>query len=127
MTLRNRLRLLAPVAILLGATLVPSSLGTTARSAASPTRATSENGSIAGAFISHARVKTRGATSQRDVVVYLKSIDGGEFTPPSKPITVKQRKLQFEPHVVPLLKGASVSFQNEDDVKHNVFSTESCS
>lgn len=94
--------------------------GAPAREDAGPT------GSVRGTFVSHERLLTRGATSQRDVVIYLRAARELPHAPPAEPALVSQRKLQFHPHVLPVLRGTRVRFLNEDDVTHNVFSTEDC-
>jgi hypothetical protein len=37
-----------------------------------------------------------------------------------------QKNLKFHPHVLPILAGTTVDFQNSDDVLHNVFSPDAC-
>ena len=86
----------------------------------------SGTGSIQGTFASFERVKTRGATSERDVVVYLVSDSRTEHAPPATPPVVSQEKLEFSPHVLPVLAGSTVVFRNLDGVTHNVFSAEDC-
>lgn len=85
-----------------------------------------ETGSVSGKFTALSRVKTRGDTSEKDIVVYLKPAKAQEHTPPSAPIEVLQEKLQFKPHVLPVLKGSSLSFKNADTVTHNVFAKDDC-
>jgi len=85
-----------------------------------------KTGTVRGTFTSHQRLLTRGATSQRDVVVYLRSTEEEQHAPPQEPAVVTQKQLQFHPHVLPLLRGTPIRFVNEDGVDHNVFSTEEC-
>ncbi len=87
---------------------------------------TERTGSVRGRFTSLQRLLTRGATSQRDVVIYLKSEAPAKHAPPAVPVEVIQRKLRFEPHVLPVLQGTPVRFVNKDDVDHNVFSNGDC-
>lgn len=54
-------------------------------------------------------------------VVYLKDVPG-KFPPPSQQPVMDQRGLKFIPHVLPVLVGSTVSFPNNDSVRHNVFS-----
>lgn len=86
----------------------------------------SETGSIKGTFASTERLKTRGATSQKDVVIFLQSADPKPHEAPKEPIVVKQEKLQFMTHVLPVLKGSRVLFENLDGVLHNVYCVETC-
>jgi len=83
-------------------------------------------GSVVGTFKSLARLQTRGATSQKDVVLYLTSEVKKEHDPPAAPVEVTQSKLQFVPHVLPVLAGTTISFKNADGVTHNVFCSEVC-
>ena len=55
-------------------------------------------------------------------VAYLTSSEPLDYTPPEKPYELTQRGLQFYPSVLPLEKGATVAFPNEDNTYHNVFS-----
>jgi len=61
-----------------------------------------------------------------NVVVYLDSVPGGSELPaPSGTPTLEQLNEHFVPHVLPVLKGATVEFPNRDPVFHNVFSLSS--
>lgn len=61
-----------------------------------------------------------------NVVVYLDSVPGGGELPlPSGTPTLEQLNERFVPHVLPVLKGATVEFPNRDPVFHNVFSLSS--
>ena len=70
------------------------------------------------------------ASELRNVVVYVESPSPGadamasaaESLPRGSMAQVEER---FEPHVLPVLKGAKVDFPNRDDVYHNVFSLSS--
>ena len=83
-------------------------------------------GSVTGIFLSRERLKTRGDTSQRNVVIYLTQEKEGEYAPPQEPVIVGQKKLKFIPHVVPILRGTTVRFENLDDVTHNTFASDTC-
>ncbi|MEM7204828.1 MAG: carboxypeptidase regulatory-like domain-containing protein [Planctomycetota bacterium] len=86
-----------------------------------------ETGTVRGTFTSFERLQTRGATSQRDVVIYLRSVEPGDHAPsPLAPAAVVQRNLRFEPHVLALLRGTTIRFVNEDNVVHNVYSASEC-
>jgi len=65
-------------------------------------------------------VKVTGMASSADVVVYIQQAPGS-FTP-GKPVQMDQRKMQFIPHVLPVLAGTTVRFLNSDPTAHNVFS-----
>lgn len=57
------------------------------------------------------------------VVVYLESRDLAAPTvgTPGR-YAMTQRRSQFEPHVLPVLRGSTVEFPNSDPIFHNVFS-----
>ena len=73
------------------------------------------DGSISGT------VKATGLASNADAVVYVQAATGA-FKPPAQPVTLDQRKMQFIPHVMPVLPGTTVKFLNSDPTPHNVFS-----
>ncbi len=83
-------------------------------------------GSLSGSFRCLQRLKTRGDTSQKDVVLYLTSKEAKSHSPASTPSVVAQEKLRFEPHAIPVLRGSRVSFVNKDSVKHNVYTSADC-
>lgn len=59
----------------------------------------------------------------RNVVVYLPDLKSPGTPPPGRPAPVmRQVNERFVPHVLAVAKGQSVSFPNEDDFYHNVFS-----
>lgn len=66
-------------------------------------------------------VTVRGVRDARDVVVYLENV-AGEYQPPAENPVIDQRNLVFIPHVLPVLVGTTVKFQNNDKVRHNIFS-----
>ena len=66
-------------------------------------------------------VKVSGATSNADVVVYVQQ-SPGTVTEAGKTVEMDQRKLQFIPHVLPIVAGTTVKFLNSDPTPHNVFS-----
>jgi plastocyanin len=57
--------------------------------------------------------------SVTNVVVY---IEGTVGTPTASKATIDQKNMTFIPHVLPVVVGSTVEFQNNDDVMHNVFS-----
>jgi plastocyanin len=56
-----------------------------------------------------------------NVVVYLERVDGQTPVPDRRP-TMRQKDEQFVPHILPIVKGTTVEFPNDDEVFHNVFS-----
>jgi plastocyanin len=64
-------------------------------------------------------VKVAGAASSADAVVYIQQAPG---TFPAKNADMDQRKMQFLPHVLPVVVGTTVKFLNSDPTPHNVFS-----
>jgi plastocyanin len=70
-------------------------------------------------------VDAKPAKFKQNAVVYIESIEG-EFSPPEEPVLMDQKNLTFEPHVLPILVGTTVSFLNSDNVLHNVFSPDKC-
>ena len=66
-------------------------------------------------------VKAAGLSSNADAVVYVQQAPG-TFKAPAQPVTMDQRKMQFIPHVLPVVLGTTVKFLNSDPTAHNVFS-----
>jgi plastocyanin len=66
-------------------------------------------------------VKATGLASNADAVVYVQDA-GGAARPPAAPVTMDQKKMQFLPHVLPVVVGSTVRFLNSDPTAHNVFS-----
>jgi plastocyanin len=64
-------------------------------------------------------VTIAGLASSADVVVYVQQAPG---TFPPKTAEMDQRKMQFIPHVLPVVAGSTVKFLNSDPTPHNVFS-----
>lgn len=85
-------------------------------------RAGEPSGNVAGTVeVRKARVKTGGAKSLKDVVVYLKPLAAGEIPPPAEHAVMDQRGLVFIPHVLAIQKGTTVDFLNSDNDRHNVY------
>jgi plastocyanin len=63
-------------------------------------------------------------TEMRNVVLYVQRAPVPDGFEPGK-ASVPQRDEQFMPHVLPVYRGATVEFPNDDDVYHNVFSLSS--
>jgi plastocyanin len=54
-------------------------------------------------------------------IVYVDTISGKTFPPPSQPFTMSQQGLAFQPHILAVPVGSTVDFQNNDNVQHNIF------
>jgi plastocyanin len=65
-------------------------------------------------------VKVTGLASSADAVVYIQTAPG--TFPPGQPAEMDQQKMQFIPHVLPVVAGTVVKFLNSDPTPHNVFS-----
>lgn len=72
------------------------------------------------------KVKAIGAKHSGNAVIYIDTIPGMKFKPPKEPVQMDQRNLTFIPHVLPVLAGTEVEFLNNDDVLHNVYTTNEC-
>ena len=67
------------------------------------------------------KVTAQGIRSAENIAVYIDSVPGKTFTPPSEHVTVDQSHLAFAPHVMVIQQGTTVEFKNEDTVGHNVY------
>ncbi|MDE3245734.1 MAG: hypothetical protein KGN80_06570 [Acidobacteriota bacterium] len=74
----------------------------------------------------HGKVACRGVRDSANAVVYVASVPGKTFAPPTAHAVVDQKNLVFTPHVLPVVIGTTVDFQNSDAVLHNVFSPDAC-
>ncbi len=75
-----------------------------------------ESGKVAGT------IKVSGVRDSANVVIFL---EGAVKTAPATAAAhavMDQKNLVFEPHVLPVVKGAKVEFPNSDNVRHNVYS-----
>jgi plastocyanin len=54
-------------------------------------------------------------------VVWVESVPGKTFPKPEKPVTMDQKSLLFQPHILVAPVGATVEFRNSDNVQHNIF------
>ena len=84
---------------------------------------------LAGAVFPGSLAGTVTASGQRDsadAVVYVDAIAGKTFAAPAEHAKVDQIKMTFVPHVLPVLVGTSVDFNNSDNVNHNVFTPDKC-
>jgi plastocyanin len=83
--------------------------------AAAALLASAADGTISGS------IKATGLASNADAVVWVQQAPG-TFKPPAQPVSMDQRKMQFIPHVLPVVVGTTVRFLNSDPTPHNVFS-----
>lgn len=56
-----------------------------------------------------------------EALVYVDRVEGKTFPPPKEAAFMSQKNLVFKPHILPVLKGTTVDFTNDDTVVHNVF------
>lgn len=63
-------------------------------------------------------VTAAGLSSNADAVVYVEQA-AGTFAPGT--VTMDQKSMQFNPHVLPVVLGTTVKFLNSDPTPHNVF------
>jgi plastocyanin len=59
--------------------------------------------------------------SRFPALVYIDHVNG-KFPLPKENPHMSQKGLVFQPHILPVLKGSTVDFTNDDTVDHNVFS-----
>jgi plastocyanin len=71
-------------------------------------------------------VKATGTKDSGNAIIFLEKIEGKTFSPPTEHVVMNQKNMTFIPHVLPVLAGTTVDFQNNDDVLHNVFSPDKC-
>jgi plastocyanin len=67
-------------------------------------------------------VKVKGLRTPENILVYLTKAPPGAEDLSKLKFVMDQRNLEFVPHVLPILVGATVDFPNNDKVDHNVFS-----
>lgn len=53
-------------------------------------------------------------------LVYVDQVTG-DFSPPKENPFISQKNMVFTPHVLPVVRGTTVDFTNDDTVAHNVF------
>jgi plastocyanin len=56
-----------------------------------------------------------------EALVYVDRVEGKTFPPPREKVSMSQKNLVFKPHVLPVVKGTTVDFTNDDTTIHNVF------
>jgi plastocyanin len=86
--------------------------------APAPAAAATVSGTVT---VERATPRTAGPKHDRDVVLYLASRDGAEHPPSDAAVTMDQRGLVFLPHVLPVQRGTTVTFLNNDNDQHNVY------
>ena len=67
-------------------------------------------------------VKVKGLRTPENILVYLTQAPPRAADLSKVKFVMDQRNLEFVPHVLPILVGATVDFPNNDKVNHNVFS-----
>jgi plastocyanin len=67
------------------------------------------------------KVTAVGMHTAEDIAVYIDSVPGKTFSPPSEHATIDQMHLSFSPHVLVIQQGTTVEFKNDDKVGHNVY------
>ena len=67
-------------------------------------------------------VKTNGLRTPANVLIYLSEAPPVSGDLSRAKFVMDQRNLEFVPHILPILVGATVQFPNNDKVEHNVFS-----
>lgn len=82
-----------------------------------PVSAFADDGSITG------KVAAKKDKWLEGTVVYLANVPG-EHEAPDEPVVMDQEDQKFVPHVLPIVAGTAVRFENSDNTGHNVFSPE---
>src|ERR1700682_2152529 len=67
------------------------------------------------------KVTAQGMKSAENIAVFVDAIAGKKFEAPAQHILVDQKSMKFLPHVVVVVQGTTVDFQNSDPVGHNVY------
>ena len=67
------------------------------------------------------KVTAQGMKSAENIAVYVDTIAGKKFDAPAQHVLVDQKSMKFTPHVVVVVQGTTVDFQNSDPVGHNVY------
>lgn len=79
---------------------------------------------VAGADVLSGTVvtKVRAGASPSAIVVYAEPLSGTAPAAPAKSYAITQKNKSFTPRVLGVPVGATVTFPNDDDIFHNVFS-----
>jgi plastocyanin len=64
----------------------------------------------------------RDQDERRNIVVYVERVSAGATGGPRERAALRQRDERFAPHIVPVVRGTTVDFPNDDPLFHNVFS-----
>lgn len=122
------IRLLCLVAMLCGSAWAEGDTGTIAGTVrlGLPQRGQQPVRYYRGPFRAAAK-KPPAASPIRSIVIYVDKVPPPASAPggwpvPSEPAFMRQHHDRFEPHVLPVMRGRTVSFPNDDDYFHNVFS-----
>ena len=59
---------------------------------------------------------------RRNIVVYIERVPDAVTPAPAEHATLRQHGERFAPHVLPVVRGTTVDFPNDDALFHNVFS-----
>jgi plastocyanin len=59
---------------------------------------------------------------RRNIIVYIERVPAGATSAPTERAVLRQHGERFTPHVLPVLRGSTVDFPNDDVLFHNVFS-----
>jgi plastocyanin len=59
---------------------------------------------------------------RRNIVVYVERVSRDAPTVPRARAVLRQHDERFAPHIVPVVRGTTVDFPNDDPLFHNVFS-----
>lgn len=55
-----------------------------------------------------------------DVLVYVKAVPAGSYSPPDEPVVLDQSGCEYHPHMVALMAGQPLRIRNSDDTLHNI-------
>ena len=80
-----------------------------------------EVGGLARASEIKGHVAVQGLRSPENIAVYADTIPGKDFPAPAQHTIMDQKGLKFVPHVLVVVKGATVDFLNSDATGHNVY------
>jgi plastocyanin len=67
------------------------------------------------------KVSAPGMRSAGNIAVYVDTILGKKFDPPTEHVVIDQRRMTFAPRVTVVLRGTTVDFLNSDTVAPNVY------
>ena len=90
---------------------------------AAPAQAQPALGAVEGTVVLRSKANAQLDLSTYDrLVVYLKVADGRTTPPPETVAEIRQQGARFTPSLLVVAQGQTVSFTNDDDLYHNVFS-----